>query len=62
MDGTRERANMTLLDDIEQKIYVEYLATSDFISDGQIIRAGSWYQMGTDYPPSHYIEEVKDDK
>ena len=53
---------MALLDDIDQRIYVEYMATSDFISDGQIIRAGSVYQMGTDYPPSHYIEEVIDDE
>ena len=53
---------MVLLDDIEQRIYVEYMATSDFISDGEIIRAGSVYQMGTDYPLSHHIEEIVDDK
>ena len=51
---------MTLLDDIEQRIYVEYMATSDFFSSGQLIKAGSVYWMGIDYPLSHHIEEVED--
>ena len=48
-----------LLYDEEQLIFEEYIATSDFICGGQIIRAGSIYRVAREYPPSHHIEEIE---
>ena len=49
-----------LFDDIKQTILEEYIATNDFICNGQIIRSGSIYWVEKEYPPSHHSRRDED--